>query len=332
MTPSTRTSIRCVPLGKLPSVRLTLAVKPSEQPIDVQIFVEQPAPPNAAQPHDHPDPDLPTAHAGKRTPRTGSWLPSGHVYVRLWPELRVAAWRDTYATLMLYGQIVGKIRLALAPKMNQWWNVTFYVTARGLTTSPMPYGDRLLSIDFDFIDHRLVIQDSDGEVRALPLEGKPVCFFYADVMARSRDFGPRVHDMAAAAGVSGDRRRSQKIASTRTTIAPPCRPTGRRCAGSSRVFQLFRSRFRGKCSPVHFFWGAFDLAVTRFVGRRAPARKAKIDRDAYDEEVISLGFWPGDPGRRPAARRRCSIRTPCPSRPAYRRVRSVPPRRTGTRR
>jgi len=110
-----------------------------------------------------------------------------------WPELRVADWRQTYATLLLYSQIVGKIRLALAPKMNQWWNVTLYVTARGLTTSPMPYAGRLLSIDFDFIDHRLIIQDSEGNVRALALEARPVCLFHADVMAALGEISHAVH-------------------------------------------------------------------------------------------------------------------------------------------
>jgi hypothetical protein len=211
-----------------------------------------------------------------------------------WPELHVAAWRDTYATLLLYSQIVGKIRLALTPKMNQWWNVTLYVTARGLTTSPMPYGDRLLSIDFDFVDHRLVFQTSDGAVRALPLEPKPVCLFYADVTAALAAIGPPVHiwpqpqECPVTTPFTDDREHAhydraavQRFWQVLRRIEP--------------VFQQFRARFRGKSSPVHFFWGAFDLAVTRFVGRRAPPRPAKVDREAYDEEVSSLGFWPGDP-------------------------------------
>jgi hypothetical protein len=211
-----------------------------------------------------------------------------------WPELRIAAWRDTYATLLLYGQIVGKIRLALAPKMNQWWNVTLYVTARGLTTSPMPYGDRLLSIDFDFIDHRLLIQDSEGTVRALPLEAKPVCFFYADVMQALAEMNPSVHiwtqpqECPITTPFSEDREHAHYDRAAVQNFWQALRRV-------EPVFQQFRARFRGKCSPVHFFWGGFDLAVTRFVGRRAPERKAKVDRDAYDEEVISLGFWPGDP-------------------------------------
>ncbi len=211
-----------------------------------------------------------------------------------WPELRIAAWRDTYATLLLYVQVVGKIRLALAPKTNQWWNVTLYVTARGLTTSPMPYGDRLLSIDFDFIDHRVVIQDSDGHVRVVPLEAKPVCFFYADVMAALAAMGadvriwPQPQECPVTTPFTDDRDHAQYDRAAVQTYWQALRRI-------EPVFQRFRSGFRGKCSPVHFFWGAFDLAVSRFVGRRAPLRQAKVDRDAYDEEVISLGFWPGDP-------------------------------------
>jgi hypothetical protein len=211
-----------------------------------------------------------------------------------WPELRIDAWRDTYATLLLYAQIVGKIRLALAPKMNQWWNVPLYVTTRGLTTSPMPYRDRILAIDFDFIDHLLVIQDSDGHVRQLPLVPRAVCDFHAAVFAELAvidvhvDIHPTPQECPVTARftddrdhASYDRARAHDFWQALRRIEP--------------VFQRFRATFRGKCSPVHFFWGAFDLAVSRFNGRRAPARAAMVDRDAYDEEVISLGFWPGDP-------------------------------------
>ena len=191
-----------------------------------------------------------------------------------WPELRVAAWRDTYATLLLYSQVVGKIRLALAPKMNQWWNVTLYVTARGLTTSPMPYGDRLLSIDFDFIDHRVIIQASDGALRVVPLEAKPVCFFYADVMAALAAIGPPVQiwpqpqECPVTTPFTDDREHAHY---DRAAVQQYWQALRR----IEPVFQKFRSRFRGKCSPVHFFWGAFDLAVTRFVGRRAPAAQGE---------------------------------------------------------
>lgn len=214
-----------------------------------------------------------------------------------WPELRVAEWRATYATLLLYSQIVGKVRLALTPKLNQWWNVTLHVSARGLTTGPMPRGREggLLSIDFDFVEHRLVIQVSDGQLRILPLDGRPVCVFYADLMALLDELGvarvridPRPQECPVTTPFHEDRDHAHY---DRAAV-------GRFWEALQRiepVFQQFRSDFRGKCSPVHFFWGAFDLAVTRFNGKRAPLRQAKIDRDAYDEEVISLGFWPGDP-------------------------------------
>jgi hypothetical protein len=211
-----------------------------------------------------------------------------------WPELSIAAWRDTYATLLLYGQIVGKIRLALTPKTNEWWNVPLYVTTRGLTTSPMPYADRTLSIDFDFIEHQLRIADSDGHVRTMPLVARAVCDFHAALFAElaAIDVHVKIHSAPQECPVtthftedvehrSYDRARVHDFWQALRRVEP--------------IFQTFRSRFRGKCSPVHFFWGAFDLAVSRFNGRRAPVREAKVDRDAYDEEVISLGFWPGDP-------------------------------------
>ena len=211
-----------------------------------------------------------------------------------WPELHVASWRETYSTLQLCTQVVGKIRLALTPKMNQWWNVPLYVTTRGLTTSPMPYGDRTLSIDFDFIDHRLVIQDSDAHIRVLPLVPRAVCDFYnalfaelAAIDVRVR-IGPLPQECPVTTPFADDREHARYDAAAAHQFWQVLQ-----CV--EPVFQSFRARFRGKCSPVHFFWGAFDLAVSRFNGRRAPARKAHVDRDAYDEEVISLGFWPGDP-------------------------------------
>jgi hypothetical protein len=211
-----------------------------------------------------------------------------------WPELRIAAWRDTYATLQLYAQIVGKIRLALTPKMNQWWNVPLYVTTRGLTTSPMPYADRTLSIDFDFLDHRIVIADSDGHIRTLPLAASPVCHFHDALFAELAAIDVRVtiHEAPQECPVTTPFRDDTEHASYDPIAVQQYWQVLRRV---EPVFQTFRARFRGKCSPVHFFWGAFDLAVSRFNGRRAPARKAMVDRDAYDEEVISLGFWPGDP-------------------------------------
>ncbi len=211
-----------------------------------------------------------------------------------WPELHIATWRDTCATLLLYSQVIGKIRLALTPRMNEWWNVPLYVTTRGLTTSPMPYGDRTLSIDFDLVDHRLLLTDSRGEIRTLPLFARSVSDFYNAVFAELAAIDvdvtintapqespitthfPDDHEHAAydAAAV-------RRFFDVLSRVEP--------------VFQQFRARFRGKCSPVHFFWGSFDLAVSRFSGRRAPPREGFIERIAYDEEVSSLGFWPGDP-------------------------------------
>jgi len=210
-----------------------------------------------------------------------------------WPELPIAAWRDTYATLHLYTQVVGKVRLALVPKMNQWWNVPLYVTTRGLTTAPMPYGDRTVSIDFDFIDHALRIDDSDGRRRAIPLVARPVaefCHLVFDDLAFidvEVPFDPMPQECPVTVPLTKDVGHASYDPSQARAFFEVLRRV-------DTVFQLFRSRFRGKCSPVHFFWGSFDLAVTRFNGRRAPLRKSAIDRDAYDEEVISLGFWPGD--------------------------------------
>jgi hypothetical protein len=211
-----------------------------------------------------------------------------------WPELHIADWRDTYATLQLYTQIVGKIRLALTPKMNQWWNVTLHVTPRGLTTGTMPYGERSLSIDFDFLDHQVVIVDSDGHVRRLPLAPSPVCTFHEALFAElaAIDITVRIGGLPQECPVTTPFAADQEHASYDAIAVQNFWNVLRRV---EPVFQKFRSGFRGKCSPVHFFWGSFDLAVSRFNGRRAPLRKTKIDRDAYDEEVISLGFWPGDP-------------------------------------
>jgi len=211
-----------------------------------------------------------------------------------WPELPIAAWRDTYATLLLYSQIVGKIRLVLTPKQNQWWNVPFYVTTRGLTTSPMPFGDRTLSIDFDFVDHQLRIDDSDGNRRTLPLVSRSVRDFQTALFAELAALGVelRIYQAPQECPVTTPLNQDTEHATYDPARAGDFWQALRRV---DTVFKTFRTRFRGKSSPVHFFWGAFDLAVSRFNGRRAPRREGVIDRDAYDEEVISLGFWPGDP-------------------------------------
>jgi hypothetical protein len=212
-----------------------------------------------------------------------------------WPELRIADWRDTYATLQLYSQIVGKIRMALTPKTNQWWNVTLHLTPRGLTTSTMPFGERTLSIDFDFLDQQVVVVDSDGHVRRMPLEPMAVCDFHDALFAELEAIDVRVR----IGGKPTECPVTTPFVQDREHASYDAAAVGRFWEALRRiepVFQRFRAGFRGKCSPVHFFWGGFDLAVTRFNGRRAPPREGtKIERDSYDEECISLGFWPGDP-------------------------------------
>ena len=212
----------------------------------------------------------------------------------LWPALPLESWKDSYATLHMWSQIVGKVRLALTPAVNHWWNVPLYVNSRGLTTSAIPYRNAAFEIWFDFIDHQLVLQTSDGSHKTLPLVPRSVADFYQEFMRMLRSSGIEVRiwrmpveipnpipfdeDRAHA---SYDPEAVQKF--WRILLSVQC------------VFDEFRSRFIGKCSPVHFFWGSFDLAVTRFSGRRAPARPGadRITQEAYSHEVSSVGFWPG---------------------------------------
>ena len=217
-----------------------------------------------------------------------------------WPELPYTKWRDTAATLQLWTQVVGKVRLALTPWVNHSWHVPLYVTARGLGTSPIPFGYEILEIEFDFVEHRLVVRSSSADQQVLPLTPQPVAEFYhritdilrtlgiataineipnelPDPIAFSRDHTHRSYDSAAA------------HAFWRTLIQV------------DRVFKYFRSGFTGKVSPVHFFWGSFDLAVTRFSGRVAPLHPGGVPglsdavvQEAYSHEVSSAGFWPGN--------------------------------------
>ena len=214
-----------------------------------------------------------------------------------WPSLPLGAWRDTYATLHRWTQIVGKLRLAQAPLVNHWWQVPLYVTCRGLTTSPIPHGTRTFQVDFDFTDHRLVIQTSDGAMDSFMLQPRTVADFHALLMDHLRSLGLGV-----------------RICTMPVEIANPVRFEADRDHGAydpdyarrfwrilvqaDRVFTMFRARFIGKASPVHFFWGSFDLAVTRFSGRLAPQRPDadRITREAYSHEVSSCGFWPGGDG------------------------------------
>jgi len=217
----------------------------------------------------------------------------------VWPRLPFEEWQDTYATLHMWMQIVGKIRLVQMPWVNHSWHVTFYVTPRGMTTASIPYGTRTFQIDFDFIDHQLVIQTSHGAVRTIPLRPVSVADFYAELMTMLRDLELAVsivtkpNEVEAAIPFERDHMHASYDASYANRF-------WRVLLQSDRVLKKFRARFIGKCSPVHFFWGGFDLAVTRFSGRPAPQHPGgvpnlpdAIAREAYSHEVSSCGFWPG---------------------------------------
>jgi hypothetical protein len=219
-----------------------------------------------------------------------------------WPALSLDSWKDTYATLHMWTQMVGKVRLRLTPLLNHWWNVPLYVTARGLTTSRIPYGRGAFELRFDFLRHQLVLETTDGIVKTLALAPRSVAEFYGEFMAMLR---------AAAIDV--------KIWRMPVEIPNPIAFDEDRVHGSydpvavekfwrilltvAAVFGQFRAGFIGKCSPVHFFWGSFDLAVSRFSGRRAPERPGAdaMTREAYSHEVSSVGFWPGGGGVKDAA-------------------------------
>jgi hypothetical protein len=215
-----------------------------------------------------------------------------------WPELPVAAWRDTYATLHLWTQVVGKVRLARAPAVNHWWHVPLYLTARGLTTSPVPDGRRTFQIHFDFIDHALRIDTSDGGRRQLPLAPRPVADFYQDVIATLDALGVKVRIWTTPVEIADPVpfEKDHTHAAYDRNAAHAC---WRLLVQADRLLKAFRGRFVGKCSPVHFFWGSFDLAVTRFSGRVAPPHPGapnvadRVTREAYSHEVSSAGFWPG---------------------------------------
>jgi Family of unknown function (DUF5996) len=219
----------------------------------------------------------------------------------VWPALPQSAWSDTCATLQLWMQIVGKIRLALTPHINHTWNVTLYPTARGLTTSPMPHGHTVLQIDFDFIDHTLVLETSDGARRTLALKPMTVAEFYRQVMAALDELNTPVHIWCMPMEIANPIRFDQD--NTHQAYDPEyAQRFWRVLLQVTRVFSIFRARFIGKVSLVHLFWGALDLACTRFSGRTAPEHPSmpglpdRVTRDAYSHEVSSCGFWPGAPG------------------------------------
>jgi uncharacterized protein DUF5996 len=217
----------------------------------------------------------------------------------LWPELPIAAWRDTSATLHLWTQIVGKIRLAKSPWLNHSWHVTLYVTARGLTTSPIADGTRTFQIDFDFIDHALRISTSDGAERQFALAGLSVASFYAAVLAALKEVGVAV-SIDEIPNELPDPIRFSEDNQHRSYDADAVRRFFQILLNCDRLFKQFRTGFLGKASPVHFFWGSFDLAVTRFSGRSAPLHPGGVPNlpdavahEAYSHEVSSAGFWPG---------------------------------------
>jgi hypothetical protein len=211
-----------------------------------------------------------------------------------WPSLPLESWEDTRATLHLWTQIVGKIRLALTPLVNHWWNVPLYVSARGLTTSSMSYERMVIELEFDFVDHQLVLKKDDGLVKKLSLAPRSVADFYEEFMSMLQAEGIRVRIWKMPVEIPNpvpfDQDQIHKSYDPEAV-----RKFWRILASTDAVLQDFRSRFIGKSSPVHFFWGSFDLAVTRFSGRRAPERPGadRITKEAYSHEVSSVGFWPG---------------------------------------
>jgi hypothetical protein len=210
------------------------------------------------------------------------------------PALPFDSWKDTQATLHMWTQIVGKVRLKLCPLVNHWWNVPFYVTARGLTTSPMPYGDRTVEVCFDFIDHKLLTDTCDGQHRELALKPQTVAEFYRSFMAVLSDLGVPVKIWTTPCEIP-DPIPFEKDNHHASYDADSAHTFWLILTWVDSVFREFRSPFLGKASPVHFFWGSFDLAVSRFSGRQAPERPGadSVTREAYSHEVSSAGFWPG---------------------------------------
>jgi uncharacterized protein DUF5996 len=210
-----------------------------------------------------------------------------------WPPLPYDGWKDTYATLHMWTQVVGKVALALAPPLNHSWSIAMLPTARGLTTRLLPHGSRTFTIAFDFVSHRLVIETTDGDVREIALAPRTVADFYRTVMAELEAMGLPVHIWPMPVEIPAPIRFDLDV-EHRSYDAASANRFWRIVVSAARVFTDARCGFVGKASPVHFFWGSFDLAVTRFSGRPAPPRDGPaFMREAYSHEVISHGFWPG---------------------------------------
>ena len=214
--------------------------------------------------------------------------------MEIWPRLPLEEWQETKDTLHMWTQVVGKIRLAQTPLINHWWNVPLYVTARGLTTSAMPYHERTFEIYFDFIAHELRIECSDGSAKSIALVPRSVADFYKIVMETLNELGIEVKIWTMPVEVENPIRFEEDHQHA-AYDAEYANRFWRILVQTEKIFTEFRSRFIGKVSPVHFFWGSFDFAVTRFSGRRAPEREGAdpITREAYSHEAISHGFWPG---------------------------------------
>jgi len=229
--------------------------------------------------------------------------PTGRVTrTEVWPELAFADWQGTFTTLQRWLQMLGKTRLALSPFENHYWHVALYLTARGITTSPMPVGDRTLEVELDFLEHVLIATTSDGRAEPIALEPQSVAAFYQKYRAALATLGvplrmnPRPSEVADATPFPQDRRHSDYD----PAAAQRC---WRVLTHVDQALKAFRGRFVGKSSPSHFWWGSFDIACTRFSGRRAPTHPGgfpglpdRVTREAYSHECISVGWWPGSPG------------------------------------
>jgi hypothetical protein len=217
-----------------------------------------------------------------------------------WPGLPFGQWRDTYHLLHMWTQMVGKVKLGNNAHVNHWWQVPLYVNARGLTTSAMHYADRVFQIDFDFIDHKLYVREGNGRTLSVELGSRSVADFYEELKSclDSLRFWTNIWTTPVEVENPIPFERDEQF---RRYDRDHAERLWRSLVQADRVFQTFRSGFTGKCSPVHFFWGSFDLAVTRFSGRRAPQHPGapgiadSVTREAYSHEVSSAGFWPGGP-------------------------------------
>ncbi len=209
-----------------------------------------------------------------------------------WPALPLHSWQGTYETLHRWTQIAGKIRMGLAPSLNHWWHVTLYVNSRGLTTGPVPYPQGVFEVQFDFQKHQLEVHTSAGETSSRPLRAEPVAAFYAGMAESLMSLGipfsinPKPQEVPDTVPLDADEAHCSYDPEFANRF-------WRILVSSTAVFERFRGKFLGKCSPVHFFWGSFDLACTRFSGRLAPPRRGVISGPAYSHEVSSAGFWPG---------------------------------------